>query len=142
MRGSGYRCGIKSKRLWLKTLQPNHEVAALGVQQGDLRPQNVLWNNELNCAIVIDFEYAHVEEAKDKIRSAIAGKAKAKKKIKILGQTSGNWVLIKLKSKITSLSAGKCVMTGIWFKHFEIPILVKAICLDWRHVCGGSSSNM
>lgn len=103
MRGSGYRCGIKSKRLWLKTLQTNHEVAALGVQQGDLRPQNVLWNNELNCAILIDFEYAHVEEAKDKIRSAIAEKAKAKKKIKTLGQTSGDWVLIKLKSKITSL---------------------------------------
>ena len=43
--------GIESKRLWLETIRTHHEVAALGVQQRDLRPQNVLWNNELDRAI-------------------------------------------------------------------------------------------
>ena len=85
-----WRCGIEPERLWLETIRTNHEVAALGVQQGDLRPQNVLWNSELDRAILIDFEFAHIEEAEDKIRSAIAEKTEAKKKIKILGQTSGN----------------------------------------------------
>lgn len=72
------------------TTQTNQEVAALGVQQGDLRPQNVLWNSELDRAILIDFEFAHIEEAEDGIRSAIAKITKAKKKLKILGETSGN----------------------------------------------------
>ena len=85
-----WRCEIEPERLWLETIRTHHEVAALGVQQGDLRPQNVLWNNELDRAILIDFEYAHIEEAHDKIGSAIAKKTEAKKKIKVLGQTSGN----------------------------------------------------
>lgn len=85
-----WRCGIEPERLWLETIRTHHEVAALGVQQGDLRPPNVLWNNELDRAILIDFEYAHIEEEHDKIESAIARRTEAKKKIKVLGQTSGN----------------------------------------------------
>ncbi len=38
----GWRCGIEPERLWLETLRTHHKVAALGVQQGDLRPPNVL----------------------------------------------------------------------------------------------------
>lgn len=85
-----WRCKIELERLWLETIRTHHEVTALGVQQGDLRPPNVLWNNELDRAILIDFEYAHIEEEQDKIGSAIAKKTKAKRKIKVLGQTSGN----------------------------------------------------
>lgn len=78
-----WRCGIESKRLWLETIQTYREVAALGVQQGNLRPQNVLWNNELDFAILIDFEYAHTAEAHDKIRSAIAKKLNLIRKSKL-----------------------------------------------------------
>ena len=85
-----WRCGIESERLWLETVRTNHEVAALGVQQGDLRDQNVLWNLELDRAILIDFEYAHIDEADEVIEAAIAEQAKAKDKIKALGQISGN----------------------------------------------------
>ena len=58
-----WRCKIEPERLWLETIPTHHEVAALDVQQGVLRPQNVLWNNELDRAVLIDFEYAHIEEA-------------------------------------------------------------------------------
>lgn len=106
-----WRRGIKPGRLWLETIQIYHEVAVLGVQQGNLRPQNVLWNNELDRAIQIDFEYAHIAEAHDKIRSAIAKKteSKSKKKIKVMGQPNGNrasQARLKSNHPVSKLSDG------------------------------------
>lgn len=83
-----WQCGIKAERLWLETARTNAEVAALGVQQADLRRQNVLWNFELDRAILIDFEYAHVEEAQNVIEASIAEEANAKEELKLLGQRS------------------------------------------------------
>ena len=86
----GWQCGIKSERLWLETVRTNHEVAALGVQQGDLRRQNVLWNFELDRAILIDFEYAHIKEEQNVIDASIAGEAEAKKELEVLDQINRN----------------------------------------------------
>ena len=81
-----WRCEIEPERLRLETIRTNGEVAALGVQQGDLRPQNVLWNFELDRAILIDFDVADINEADDLIQTAIAVHARAEKRIKDLGQ--------------------------------------------------------
>ena len=85
-----WRCGIEEERLRLEAIRSYQEVAAQGVLQGDLRPPNILWNTELDRAILIDFEFAKVEEAENRIRSAIKKAIKAEKKLKILGETSGN----------------------------------------------------
>lgn len=85
-----WKCGIESKRLQLETSRTYNEVAALGVEQRDLRPPNILWNFELDRAILIDFEYACINEADGVIETAIAEQAKAKKKIKRLGRIRGN----------------------------------------------------
>lgn len=87
---AAWRCGIESERLWLETERKYHEVAALGVQQGDMRPQNVLWNVELDRAILIDFEFAHIDKSKKVIEKAMSEYAEAMKKIKALGQIGGN----------------------------------------------------
>lgn len=81
-----WRCGIKADRLWLETARTNAEVAALGVQQADLRRQNVLWNFELDRAILIDFEFAHIEEAQTVIDASIAEEATVKEELKLLVQ--------------------------------------------------------
>ena len=85
-----WRCGIEEERLRLEAIRSYQEVAAQGVLQGDLRPPNILWNTELDRAILIDFEFAQVEEAENRIRSAIKKATKAEKKLKFLGETSGN----------------------------------------------------
>ena len=95
-----WRCGIEPERLWLETLRTHHEVAALGVQQGDLRRPNVLWNYELDRAILIDFEYAHIDEEHDTIELATAGKIEATEQIKVLGQTTGNKASCQAEAKI------------------------------------------
>ena len=85
-----WRCGIEEGRLRLEAIRSYQEVAAQGVKQGDLRPPNVLWNSELDRVLLIDFEFAHVEEAEDKIRSAIKQTTNAEKKLKIMVKTSGS----------------------------------------------------
>lgn len=80
--------GIKAERLWLETARTNAEVAALGVQQADLRRQNVLWNTELDRAILIDFEFAHIDDAQDVIEAAIAEEAAVKEELKLFIQKS------------------------------------------------------
>lgn len=57
-----WRCDIEPERLRLETIRTDREVAALGVQQGDMRRPNVLWNFELDRAILIDFDIAHINE--------------------------------------------------------------------------------
>ena len=61
----------------------------MGVQQGDFSRQNVLWNNELDRAILIDFEFGHVEAHK-MFDIEIAEETEVKESIKILGATSRN----------------------------------------------------
>lgn len=81
-------CEIKSQRKLYETLRSYYEVAAMGVQQGDLRNPNVLWNYELDRAILIDFEFAIIDERRERIESAIAKKEEVMKKIKILAEKS------------------------------------------------------
>ena len=50
-----WRCGIEEDRLRLEVIRSYQEVDAQCVQQGDLRPPNILWNTELDCVIMIDF---------------------------------------------------------------------------------------
>lgn len=57
-----WRCEINPERIRLETIRTECEVAALGVQQGDMRAPNVLWNYELDRAIIIDFDIAQINE--------------------------------------------------------------------------------
>lgn len=95
-----WQCEIKAERLWLETARTNAEVAALGVQQADLRRQNVLWNFELDRALLIDFEYSHIEEAQNVIEAAIAEEATAKEELKLLGQRSMGMDQLKQPSAV------------------------------------------
>lgn len=85
-----WRCEIESKGLRLESIRTYSEVAALGVQQGDMRPPNVLWYFELDRAILIDFECARIDKADEVINAAIARQERANKRIKGLGQIIGN----------------------------------------------------
>ncbi|MCJ1342494.1 hypothetical protein MMC31_000680 [Peltigera leucophlebia] len=135
----------------LEKIRTNDEVATLGVQQGDLRPPNIPWNNELDRAILLDFEYAHVEEAHEKIGSAIAKKSEVKKKIKVLGQTSGNrashQAVVQPVSKVCDGYLDYLVSSSLVFglRHYnpsvcnfmaKNSISAKAIFLGSRHLCG------
>ena len=60
-----WRFEIVPKRLRLETIRTNREVAALGVQQGDLRGPNVLWNSELDRVIMIDFARNYGKRSRD-----------------------------------------------------------------------------
>lgn len=96
-----YQCRVEPKRLWLETIRTHR-------QQGDLHPQNVLWSNELDRAILINFKYTHIEQAHNKIGSAIAIKPKLRRKSRF-------WVkqavigLLKLESKATTTLSVNCV---------------------------------
>lgn len=57
-----WRCEINPERIRLETTRTECELAALGVQQGDMRAPNVLWNYELDRAIIIDFDIAEINE--------------------------------------------------------------------------------
>lgn len=57
-----WRCEINPERLRLETIRTEYEVAALGIQQGDMHGPNVLWNYELDRAITIDFDIAQIDE--------------------------------------------------------------------------------
>lgn len=85
-----WKCGIEPERLRLETSRTSNEVAALDGEQRDMRPPNILWNFELDRAILIDFEYACINEADGVVETAIAEKAKAKKEIKRLRRIKGN----------------------------------------------------
>jgi hypothetical protein len=39
-----------------------NDVKRLGVDQGDLRSPNILWNGELGRVMLIDFEYGNLKE--------------------------------------------------------------------------------
>lgn len=85
-----WQCKIESKRLQLESIRTYNEVAVLGVQQGDMSPLNVLWNFELDRAVLIDFEYARINKADEVINAAIARQERANKRIKSLGKIKRN----------------------------------------------------
>ncbi|KAI9778921.1 MAG: hypothetical protein M1816_003803 [Peltula sp. TS41687] len=72
-------CGVDKQLLDEETRRTVREVERLGVRQGDVRPQNLLWNEELGRVILIDFECAtiiskeHVEPVTPKKRPMLGG---------------------------------------------------------------------
>ena len=57
-----WRCGVEPKRLACETRRKVKEVQRLGVNQGDLREPNLLWNEELGRVLLIDFENGKMRE--------------------------------------------------------------------------------
>ncbi|KAI1974558.1 hypothetical protein LOZ51_005944 [Ophidiomyces ophidiicola] len=45
------------------------EIHSLGVQHGDLRPRNILWNEELNRALIIDFHRSTLYNRQKRLQS-------------------------------------------------------------------------
>lgn len=57
------QCEIESKSLRLETARTIDDILALGVQLGARSCQNILWNFELDRAILTDFGFAPLERA-------------------------------------------------------------------------------
>ena len=49
------------------------EVKRLGIEQGDIREPNILWNEELGRVMLIDFEFASVVQAPTKRGTSLEG---------------------------------------------------------------------
>lgn len=56
-------CGLDPARLRRETERTVLDVRRLGVDQGDLRGPNILWNEELSRAMLIDFDFAKLHNA-------------------------------------------------------------------------------
>ena len=55
-------CGLNEARLKREIKRTVLEVQQLGIDQGDLRLPNILWNEELRRIMLIDFDYGKVQE--------------------------------------------------------------------------------
>ncbi|KAI9780185.1 MAG: hypothetical protein M1816_003157 [Peltula sp. TS41687] len=62
-----WRCdGVADELPEQETERTVQEVKRLGIEQGDIKEPNILWNEELGRVMLIDFEFASVVSSADK----------------------------------------------------------------------------
>ena len=87
------RCGLDPARLEREMARTVRDVTRLGVDQGDLRWPNLLWNKELRRVLLIDFEYGTIREERK-------GQGIRNKKKIITDKTGGREAVVNKNEKI------------------------------------------